>query len=359
METITREIKREASERSKKQKPTVIFWKNTKLLRSHSINSPVREIYESSRDMGFLKLNLIGASGSGKTVLSEVLAHQLHSLDSTFEVHFFKDEDLIDFRNTIQGLSKNSQILVFDDLSGLISKFGKAALDRVKAEITTVRHINENEDRKIIMILNFHAQKTLDKFLRISDFTFYTDCKNEEVGYLEELLGKHHKPKIQQFKKLRAQSRMFHKFSFQLSKGNSFTYQDGKPFRVLLYNNSLSTRFIVSPQVSFILEGKECQVCNPAEKTEETHANLEQFVSDFSKKFGKGICKRAIELKLLRQGKNTFPKRVAQAEMYIERFFDEKKINLDELADQYGLKETKTRIYPDKQPEIISQTVLV
>jgi len=62
-------------------------------------------------------------------------------------------------------------------------------------------------------------------------------------------------------------------------------------------------------------------------------------------------------LKLLRQGINTQPKRVAQAEKYIEMFFDEKKINLEELAEKYGLKETKTRIYPDKQPALILQTV--
>ena len=72
--------------------------------------------------------------------------------------------------------------------------------------------------RKLIIILNFHSQKQLDKVLRISNFTFYTECMNEEVGYFEELLGKQHKPKILQFVKLRAQARMYHKFSFILSK---------------------------------------------------------------------------------------------------------------------------------------------
>jgi shikimate kinase len=62
--------------------------------------------------MGFVKINLIGASSSGKTVLGDVLAHQLHTLDPTFEVHKLKDSDLIDFKKTIQNLSTNNQILI-------------------------------------------------------------------------------------------------------------------------------------------------------------------------------------------------------------------------------------------------------
>ncbi len=353
MNVITREVKREESKNSKTGKPVVIKWQGADMIRNQSINACVNEIYESSKSMGFLKINLIGASSSGKTVLSSVLAHQLHTLDPTFEVHFFEDKDLIDFTETIKKLSNQNQILVFDDLSGLVSKFGKAALDRLKAEITTVRHIDgTSEDRKIIMILNFHAQKVLDKFIRISNFTFYTDCQKEEIGYLEELLGKNQKGKINQFARLRATSRMYHKFSFPLgTRGDYFTYKDGEPFRILLYNNGLSTRFVVSPQVNWIMGDKLCQVCKPAEKTIETKMNLEHFVNDFSKKFGKGICKRAIQNKLLRQGIDTQPRRVVQAERFIEQYFDAKHINLEELGEQYGLKELKTILPSSKAPE--------
>jgi len=354
MQVTTRRIERPESKSSKTGKPVIIQWKKTPLLRSQSINSCVNDIYETSKSMGFLKVNLIGASGSGKSQLSSVLAHSLHERDESFEVHFFEDKDLIDFKTTIQGLSKNNQILVFDDLSGLVANYGKTALDKLKAEITTIRHIDSNEDRKIILILNFHAQKMLDKFLRISNFTFYTDCQLEEKGYLEELLGKKHKQKINQFAKLRASSRMYHKFSFPLSKGNKFTYKDSDPFRVLLYNNGISTRFVVSPTIDWILEGKECQKCNPSEKTEETKVNLKLFAENMTKRFGKGVAKRAVELKLFRQGYYTQPKRVMQCEKFIEQFFDKKKINLEELAEQYGLKERTTRLFPDKQPEVSS-----
>ena len=326
------------------------------MIRSQSINACVDDIYETSRSMGFVKINLIGASSSGKTVLGDVLAHQLHSRDPTFEVHKLKDSDLIDFKKTIQNLSTNNQILIFDDLSGLVAGYGKTALETLRAEITTVRHIGDsNQDRKIIMILNFHAQKMLDKFLRISNFTFYTDCQLEEIGYLEELLGKQHKQKINQFAKLRSQSRMYHKFSFILSKGNTFTYKDGDPFRILLYNNGLSTRFVVSPQLKWILskggkeDDKSCEICFPADKSEETRMNLDQFVEDFSGKFTKGVAKRAVEAKLRQRGYYAQPKRVMQAEKYIDMFFDEKKINLEELAKAFKLDERHTKLFPDKQ----------
>ena len=143
---------------------------------------------------------------------------------------------------------------------------------------------------------------------------------------------------------------MYHKFTFPLSGKNSFTYKDRDPFRVLLYNNGISTRFIVSPQLSWILEGNTCPICNPPEKTKETNENLKSFVDDYSKKFTKGIAKRAVELTLLRQGINTQPKRVAQAEKYISQYIKEKKINLEELAKQYNLKPIHTHINPDKQP---------
>jgi uridine kinase len=141
------------------------------MLRSQSINACVDDIFETSRSMGFVKINLIGASSSGKTVLADVLAHQLHKKDPTFEVHSLQDSDLIDFKKTIQGLSTNNQILKFDDLSGLVAKYGKTALENLRSQkLLLFRHIGEsNQDRKIIMILNFHAQKMLDKFLRISN----------------------------------------------------------------------------------------------------------------------------------------------------------------------------------------------
>ena len=326
METEIRMIQRPESSTSKKDKPTIIIWgkwqgKPVKLVRGHSINSCVDEIINFNQRRQFLKINLIGMSGTGKTTLMKLLAHQIHKASPVpYEVKFFNAEQLSNFRATVEGLSNNNQILCFDDLSKLEQDYGKKALDRLKGEMTTIRHINDQESRKIIMMLSFHAQKMLDKNLRISNFTFYTDCQLEEIGYLVDLLGKQHKQKIEYFQKLKATAGMRHSFTYRLGgRGHSFTYKDGEPFQAMLYNNGLRTSHVVSPLLSWILGDEICHTCKPAIESASTKINLEQFVNDYSKKFTKGVAKRAVELELLELGMNTQPKRVLQARKYIKQ----------------------------------------
>ena len=354
METIIRMVERSPSSTSQSGKPTIIKWHGCSMVRGHSINACVDEILQFNKRRQFLKINIIGMSGTGKTTLIHVLAHQIHTAsDIPYEVKFFNAEQLSNFKATVQGLSNSNQILCFDDLSGLVEDYGKKALDRLKAEITTIRHINDQEDRKIIMMLSFHAQKMLDKQLRISNFAFYTDCQLEEVDYLIDLLGKQDKQKIEYFQKLKAQAGLTHKFTYRLGQRHSFTYKDGKPFQPMLYNNGLRTCHVVSPQLSWIIGDELCHICNPAIESASTKINLEQFVNDYSKKFTKGLAKRAVEIKLLELGMNTQPKRVQQAKKYIDRFLSRKQINIDELAEAYNLKEIKTLIPRVKQPEFL------
>jgi hypothetical protein len=248
----------------------------------------------------------------------------------------------------IKNLSSNNQVLVFDDLSWMGADFSKKQIEKLKAEITTIRHIDGNTDRKMIVIFNSHAQKVMDKFLRIANFTYYSSCSSEEVTYLLEMLGKKYHQKIDLFRRLRIQSMGQGKFHFPLGKKNSFTYKAFDPFLPYLFSNGDFVRFIVSPLRSWI--DQDCQTCEKV--IESTKTNIEDFVNDYSKKFGKGICKRAVELKLLQQGIQTQPKRVLQAQKYIEQFLGMRKINLMELADKYGLEQNSTKLFPDKQPEV-------
>ena len=340
----------ESKPSSKKgQIPTVIEWKGEKMVRGHSIRTCVHEILQFSSRLGMVRVNIVGASGSGKTSLAETLAHLCHTMsDIPYEVKFMQKEDLVDFTATIKSLSSNNQILVFDDLSWMGANFGKKEIEKLKAEITTVRHIDENTDRKMIVIMNFHAQKALDKFLRIANFTFYSSCSPEEIGYLQELLGKKYSQRIDSFRRHRIQAIGQGRFSVPLGKKGSLTYQAFKPFLPYLFSNGDNARLVVSPLRTWI--DQDCQICNPV--FEETKENIDDFVTDYSKKFTKGIAKRAVELTLLQHGITTQPKRVLQAQAYIGRFIGQKKINLFELAEKYGLEERTTKLFPDKQPEV-------
>jgi ABC-type oligopeptide transport system ATPase subunit len=353
METVI--LESNESKRSQGKKPVIISWgKNkeglpAKLVRNHSLRSTVHEILQFSSRLGMVRINIIGASGSGKTSLAESIAHLCHTMSEIpYEVKFMQKEDLVDFTATIKSLSSNNQILVFDDLSWMGADFSKKQIEKLKSEITTIRHIDGNTDRKMIVIFNSHAQKVMDKFLRIANFTYYSSCSSEEVTYLLEMLGKKYHQKIDLFRRLRIQAMGQGKFHFPLGKSNSFTYKAFDPFLPYLFSNGDFVRYVVSPLRSWI--DKDCQTCEKV--TESTTLNIEDFAKDYSKKFGVNNAKRAVELKLIQQGIITLPKRVMQAQKYIEQFLALRKINLNELADKYGLQERTTKLFPDKQPEV-------
>ena len=353
METVI--LESNESIKSQGKKPVIITWgknklgKPTQMVRNHSIRSTVHEILEFSSRLGMVRINIIGASGSGKTELSKTICHLVHTMsDIPYQVKFMEKDDLIDFTATIKNLSSNNYVLVFDDLSWMSAEFSKRQIEKLKAEITTIRHIDNNSDRKMIVIFNTHAQKVMDKFLRIANFTFYSSCSSEEVTYLLEMLGKKYHQKIDLFRRLRIQAMGQGKFHFPLGKSNSFTYSAFDPFLPYLFSNGDFCRFVVSPLRVWIQ--KDCQTCEAV--TESTKMNIEEFVNDYYKKFGKGIAKRAVELKLLQLGITTQPKKVIQAGKYIERFLSLKRLNLEELADRYGLVETRANLHPSKQPEV-------
>jgi hypothetical protein len=359
METILLESKE--SQNKKKMIPTIINWgKNksgnpAKLIRNHSLRACCHEILQFSSRLGMVRINIIGASGSGKTSIAESICHICHVMSMEenkipYQVKFMQKEDLVDFTNTIKNLGSSNWILCFDDLSWMTGSgdITKKQIEKLKSEITTVRHIDSNSDRKIIMIFNTHAQKVMDKFLRICNFTFYSSCSSEEVSYLQDMLGKKYTQKIELFRRLRIQAMGQGRFSFPLGKKGSFTYTAFDPFLPYLFSNGDFTRFVVSPLRSWV--DKDCQICEKV--VESTKVNIEEFVKDYTKKFGVNNAKRAIELKLIQQGVITLPKRVQQAQKFIEQFLALKKINLKELADEFGLEERTTKLFPDKQPEV-------
>jgi|APSaa5957512535_1039671.scaffolds.fasta_scaffold61620_2 hypothetical protein len=361
METVI--LESNESKRGQGKKPVIISWGEdkagnpAKLVRNHSLRSTVHEILQTSSRLGMTRVNIIGASWTGKTSLAESICCLLHSMSMEenkvpYQVKFMQKEDLVDFTTTIKNLGPSNFVLCFDDLSWMTGSgnITKKQIETLKSQITTVRHINENADRRIIMIFNTHAQKVMDKFLRIANFTYYSSCSSEEVTYLLEMLGKKYHQKIDLFRRLRIQATGQGRFSFPLGKNNSFTYKAFDPYLPYLFSNGDNVRFTVGKlRTEF---QPNCQICDKV--VESTKENIDDFVNDYSKKFGVNNAKRAIELLLVQQGIITLPKRVMQAQKYIQQFLSLKKINLMELADKYGLEERTTKLFPDKQPEVLT-----
>jgi hypothetical protein len=93
-----------------------------------------------------------------------------------------------------------------------------------------------------------------------------------------------------------------------------------------------------------------CSICaNTEEKME--YSNLDNFVTDFSKKFTLGNAKAAVKIKLFQNGINGYSKRVKQAMKYIDQTLEQNNFNLEDLALAYGLNINETKLFPDKQPD--------
>jgi len=348
---IERIIKRPNSTTNKTGIPVVIRWKGVKMIRSHSINAVAHEIITMSENQDLISINVIGKQSTGKTELCRTLAHLTHeSSKYPYNISYFGKEEILDLENTIRKLTPTNHILIFDDLSFLGANATKKQIDIIQSVLSVIRHLEGGKDVRIILFKIFHYTKSITPFLRQNDMTFLSSVDDNEVKNLEDLLGKKNSIKIQLLKKLRNQVLLGNDFTFPIGRKNSLSYKPKDPFLPFLYTNGISLRFIVSPLRTWI--EPFCQKCSPAKQTVETKSNLEGFVNDFSKKFGKGVAKRAVELKLLQSGINTQPKRVLQAQKYIDQFLGKKEINIEELSLAYNLQPRETKLFPDKQPEI-------
>jgi len=349
---IYRVIKRPESSTNKTGIPVVIRWKGVKMIRSHSINAVAHEIITMSENQDLISINVIGKQSTGKTELCRTLAHLTHEHSKyPYSISYFGKSEILDLENTVRKLTPTNHILLFDDLSFIGANANKKQIDTIQSVLSVIRHLEGGKDVRIILFKIFHYTKSISPFLRQNDMTFLSSVDDNEVKNLEDLLGKKNSQKIQLLKKLRNQVLLGNDFVFPIGKRNSLSYKPKNPFLPFLYTNGIALRFIVSPLRTWI--EPFCQKCSPAKQTTETKLNLEDFVNDFTKKFGKGIAKRAVELKLLQVGINTQPKRVLQAQKYIDKFLSKKEINVEELSIAYNLKPRETKLFPDKQPEIL------
>ena len=58
--------------------PLTTTWKNTRMIRNHSIRACAKEILNVTRGIDVVKVNLIGSPSTGKTTLAKTLAHLIH-----------------------------------------------------------------------------------------------------------------------------------------------------------------------------------------------------------------------------------------------------------------------------------------
>jgi len=333
--------------------PTVIRWKGQKMIRSHSIRACAMEIVQANKIDDVVKVTLIGQTGTGKTTIQGTLAHLIHSMsDIHYAVKTFTKHDLLNIEETVKNLSLSptNYIIHFDDVSFLTES--KKEIEKIKQIFTVMRH-KIGEGTKIIAFFSFHYSKGLDKYLRMSNFTFYTSMNLEEIDNVQQLLRGKYNKRVEEFAEIFARSRNgSNKFQFPLGKKNWFSYKVKEPFTASLFINGYSARYVVSPKREWI--DPVCSVCSQSkiEPVKKSKLDMESFVADYTKKFSIGNAKTAVKIKLFQNGINVFSPRIIQATKYLDRLLLEKEYDLDDLATAFDLQPQQAVLSKAKQPEV-------
>lgn len=328
-----------------KVRPAVIPWKEVHMIRNHSIRASVREIVNVSNSLDLVKVGIIGNQSTGKSETAKTIAHLFHKMSKLpFTVRIFEKEELLNFEQTLKRLTPANYVLVFDDVSFLGASASKRQVEMVKQAITVIRHLPGGQDVKIVIIMNYHYTLGLDKYLRQSDFKYFTSVGSSEMDNMEKIVGNKYMELCKNFQIM--YTRMLgmvgqKRFTFMLGKEPfSYTYRD--PFIPLLFFNNDTLRVVVSPLRTWI--DKLCPICDISDQSSQSEISIAQFCKEAEEKLGAGAWKTAIKHRLLMNGMNVYGPSVVQAGRYFDRAAEKKQIKLEDVAKHYNLSITKTRL---------------
>ena len=334
----------------KGQIPVTVEWKGQRMIRGHSLQSSVRDIVRMVQSLDVVKINVIGSPGTGKTTFAHALAHLIHQISEKdfkvpFAVKFLTKDELLHFEETLKGLEPVNWILIFDDVSFLNALVSKNEIEKLKQKFTIIRHIERNGvqvDVKIITIFLTHYTLSMQKYLRQSNFAYYTSVGSSELDNMVKIVGLHYTKLLLKFQKICSNALTRGKFTFNLGhKSKFFTYSYREPFIPLLYHDGDKLRIVVSPKREWI--DPFCSTCtNSQPNPMQGGKSVKEFAEDLVSKFGSQIARNAVRIKLYQNGLNVYPKSVKYALTYIDKHVKEKLPNLQELADYFDFSNDKT-----------------
>ena len=336
----------------KNVKPQVILWQGAKLLRRHSIKVPVNEILSLISQLDVVKINIIGNPSTGKSTLALTLAHLLHKQAKIkFAVKILSREDLSKFKDILRHLNPNvNWILVFDDISFLSANLSKKEIENIQKEFTEIRHLSNGKDIKVICIFNFHYTMSVTKYLRQSDFSFYTSVGKSDFDNVVKTFGKTATKNLKIFTTMQGMAfSPLQKFNFTLSPTKKITYTTRKPFAPILFFNSYQSNIFVFPHRNWI--DKNCVVCDNAlqQVDEVKEEDIKALDEKISTKFGPGLIKQSLRIMAFVNGINTYDARLQRCMRFIEKWSVDNKINLEKILEFYGLEEKNTQLHVPKE----------
>lgn len=330
---------------NKPLRPTVIPWKNERIIRTQSVIEAVREMLRTIQTLDVVNVNLIGNPSTGKTTLALTLAHLIHKISPIpFAIRLLNKNDLLNFEKTLESLDPANYVLIFDDVSFLSATASKKQIDNVKQQLTEIRHLKGGQDVKIVNIKNSHYTLAQDKFIRQNDYSFFTSVGSSETDNMEKIIGSKYMGKVHEFRRIFKQATDTKKFTYQLGRKGQFTYNYRNPFIPVLFWNNDSLRLIVSPPRQWI--DPVCSICSNYGSKEkfESVIDIHKFKEIADDDLGETIAKRAVRNILKVNGINAENKNVASAERYFSKAMVKENLSLDDLANAYGLTPVNTKL---------------
>ena len=331
---------------SDRNRPIVTKWKGIPMVRNHSFLATVREIINFSAEIDVCRIGLIGSMHSGKSTLSQSIAHAIHKhADLQYKIKVLYKEDLLNFEKTLLALEPVNYIMIFDDVSFMGANANKKQIEMVKSAVTTIRHLDGGRDVKVIVMMNYHYSMGLDKYLRSADFKYITTVDSSENENLINMFGKKYQQKILDFKKYRHMAITKKYWLMRISKeGELFKYEYRKPFIPILFWNENSLRFVVSPTRQW--QDPICSKCSEATTSGELESDvpIEQFCQETEEKWGKGTWLASIKLNMYVEGMTVYNPNVISSLKYLNKCREKKLITLESIATHYDLIPKKTRL---------------
>jgi len=341
--TIKKPVDKQNSDRTR---PVVTKWKGIPMVRNHSFLATIREIINFSAEIDVCRIGLIGSMHSGKSTLSQSIAHAIHKhADLEYKIKVLYKEDLLDFENTLLGLEPVNYIMIFDDVSFMGANANKKQIEMVKSAVTTIRHLDEGRDVKIIVMMNYHYSMGLDKYLRSADFKYITTVDSSENENMINMFGKKYTDKIMDFKKYRHMAITKKYWLMKVAKnGELFKYEYRQPFIPVMFWNENSLRFVVSPTRQW--QDPICSKCSEATMSGvlESDVPIPQFCQESEDKFGKSTWLASVKLNMYVEGMMVYNKNVITSLKYLNKCREKKLITLEAIAAHYDLVPKKTRL---------------
>lgn len=323
---------------SDRQRPVVIPWKDARMVRAHSFLAMVREIIQWSTRSDVTKVSIIGKPDSGKSTLSQAIAHVVHKYaDMPFAVRVFSKEHMMNFKETLSTLTPSNYILVFDDISFLGADANKKQVDMIKQAETTIRHLPGGQDVKIILIYNYHYTLGLDKYLRQADFYIFTTVGSEETDNVTGIVGKKYDLLVNNFKRYYVSAKARDYWMMRIGPKEPFLYRYRNPFIPVLFFNNESLRFVVSPKRQWI--DKYCGICDSgmnASNVQVGRKPLPELLDAASRKFQPSNLKRAVEALLFVHGLTVYSAKISNAIKYIDMILKTTPYTMENIAAHYG-----------------------